>query len=148
MDDQKFAESSNGDRWFVRKDSFGGESMVLHVGNSPSGGHETRSTVEAFLAQKPFGPEHDALRAILAEEKQPNEIVVSDDGKTPSLEMAEEYMRLGGRRRVKVDDNIVSTRKWEDEPAEADAFWNANVASLDDKRRREIEIHLPSISDI
>ena len=39
--------------------------------------------------------------------------------KTHSLELAQEYRRLGGTRLAKMDDNFVSTRKWDDEPAEA-----------------------------
>jgi hypothetical protein len=67
--------------------------------------------------------------------------------KTPSLKLAEEYLRLGGRRRAKVDDNIVSTRQWDDEPAEAAEFWKKHVEPLHDKQRSDVEIHLPSISD-
>lgn len=66
---------------------------------------------------------------------------------TPSLKLAEEYIRLGGRRRAKVDDNIVSTRAWEPDTPEAAAFWKAQVETLDQKSRDEVELHLPSIVD-
>lgn len=65
---------------------------------------------------------------------------------TNSARIAEEYIRLGGKRRLKLDDNIVSTRQWEDEPQEAAAFWEENVASLPDDQRREIEGNLPNIN--
>ena len=68
--------------------------------------------------------------------------------KTPSLKLAEEYMRLGGRRRVKIDDNIVTTRQWDKDTPEAEAFWQENIEPLDDKRRHEVEVHLPSINDV
>ena len=68
--------------------------------------------------------------------------------KTPSLELAEEYIRLGGRRRSKIDDNIVSSRLWEKETPEAEAFWRQHIESLDDKHRQQVEVHLPSISDV
>ena len=67
---------------------------------------------------------------------------------TESKRLADEYLKLGGRCKAKVDDNIVSTRQWDDEPAEADAFWNENIAPLDDKRRREVELLLPTINDV
>ncbi len=147
---REFASSSNGDKWFVGRDEATDVLFVLHRGNAPSGGHETRSSVDAFLSQRPFGPEREALMAYLEKEKRDEtdeDIGLSDDGETPSLRLAEEYLRLGGRRRAKVDDNIVSTRKWEDEPATASAFWKENIEPLDEKQRREVELHLPSISD-
>ena len=103
-------------------------------------------SVDAFLAQQPSGPERDALLAVLdgTTEASPRPLT---DLKTPSLILAEKYLELGGRRRAKVDDNIVSTRRWEDEPREATAFWEEHVAPLDEKQRQGVEIHLPSISD-
>ncbi|TCL63608.1 hypothetical protein [Rhizobium sp. BK251] len=68
--------------------------------------------------------------------------------KTPSLKLAEEYMRLGGRRLAKIDDNIVTTRQWEKDTPEAAAFWRENIEPLDANRRREVEVHLASISDV
>src|SRR5262245_88133 len=48
----------------------------------------------------------------------PNAAAISkEDGmeelKTEAAKLAEEYMRLGGTRRAKIDDNIVGIRKWE-----------------------------------
>ncbi|TCL63275.1 hypothetical protein [Rhizobium sp. BK251] len=68
--------------------------------------------------------------------------------KTQSFKIAEEYMRLGGRKLVKIDDNIVSTRQWEKDTPEAEAFWRENIEPMDEKRRREVEVHLASISDV
>lgn len=61
----EFAASSNGDRWFLGRDNETHEAFVLHRGNEPSGGHETRTAARAFLNMKPFGPERDALIAVL-----------------------------------------------------------------------------------
>ncbi len=67
--------------------------------------------------------------------------------KTPSLERAEEYIRLGGRCRSKIDDNIISSRPWEKEAPESEAFRRPNIEALDEKHRQQAELHLPSISD-
>jgi hypothetical protein len=104
--------------------------------------------VEAFLAKTAASPEREALLAVLGENTSPGRPCVRDDDKTPSLKLAEEYLRLGGQRLAKVDDNIVSTRQWDDEPAEAAAFWNDKIEPMDEKQRREVEVHLPSISDV
>lgn len=61
----EFAASSNGDRWFLCGDGKRGGCFVLHRANPASGGHETRSSVEAFLDLKPTGPEHERLRSLL-----------------------------------------------------------------------------------
>ncbi|MBB3660181.1 hypothetical protein FHX15_005450 [Rhizobium sp. BK650] len=61
----EFAASSNGDRWFLCGDGKNGGRSVLHRANPASGGHETHRSVDAFLALKPNGPEHEALRVLL-----------------------------------------------------------------------------------
>jgi len=71
----------------------------------------------------------------------------SEEAETPSLRIATEYLRLGGAVDAKVDDNIVSSRSWENDPSEAEAFWREHVAPLPAKEQRDIIIHLPSISD-
>lgn len=65
---------------------------------------------------------------------------------TEVSELAKQYTDLGGKRRSMIDDNKVSTRQWEDEPAEAAAFWDQHIASLPPDRLRELETLLPSIN--
>ncbi|OCJ12856.1 hypothetical protein A6U87_05955 [Rhizobium sp. AC44/96] len=69
-----------------------------------------------------------------------------DELKTEAARMAEEYLRLGGTRRAKIDDNLVSVRKWDDEPAEAQAFWDEMVEPLSKERQDEIVTLLPTIN--
>jgi hypothetical protein len=66
--------------------------------------------------------------------------------KTNASELIAEYLRLGGRRNAIADDNLISTRLWENEPEEARHFWETNVAPLPEHRRKEVESLLPSIS--
>ncbi|MBW6426103.1 hypothetical protein KX729_32585 [Rhizobium sp. XQZ8] len=61
----EFAASSNGDRWFLCGQRKREDAFVLHRANPASGGHETRRSVDAFLALKPNGPEHEALHGLL-----------------------------------------------------------------------------------
>ena len=65
---------------------------------------------------------------------------------TKAAELAKEYQRLGGKRLAKMDDNIISNPKWEDEPAEASAFWKENVEVLSDKEQAEVVSHLETIN--
>jgi len=51
--------SSNGDTWFLERDSAGG-SFVVHEPNRPSGGHRSRVSTEEFL-KRSQGPERQAL---------------------------------------------------------------------------------------
>lgn len=74
--------------------------------------------------------------------EQPNR-----ENKTKSRELAEEYLRLGGRRKSKIDDNITDVREWKEDPPEAEAFWAAAIEPLDEERRKEVEFFLPSIND-
>ena len=60
-----------------------------------------------------------------------------------SQELAEEYVRLGGKRLAVLDDNLVSTRLWEAESAEATTFWNDRIAGLPDADRKDVEKFLP-----
>ena len=62
-----------------------------------------------------------------------------------AVELAEEYRRLGGTRKVVTDDNKISTRIWKEEPAEAARFWEEKVASRGRKGREEVETLLPSV---
>ncbi len=67
---------------------------------------------------------------------------------TPTAKLAADYLRLGGGRLAKIDDNKVGTRQWKHETREAEAFWNENIASLDDARRDEVITHLPTINRV
>jgi hypothetical protein len=64
----EFATSSNGDKWLLSPADGGGRAFVEHRANEPSGGAVTRIPVADFLAGKPAGPQHDALRQLLAAE--------------------------------------------------------------------------------
>ncbi len=70
----------------------------------------------------------------------------SKDTETKSLRLAEEYLRLGGKRRSANDDNIVSTREWEADSAEAKSFWEKRVETLPKEKRAEVISHLPTVS--
>lgn len=67
---------------------------------------------------------------------------------TAAAKLAGEYVRLGGRRLSKIDDNQVSTRKWEHETPEAEAFWKNNIEPLDERHRQEVVTLLPSINTV
>nr|CAD6437864.1 precorrin-6A synthase (deacetylating) [Rhizobium sp. Q54] len=69
------------------------------------------------------------------------------ENKTEARKLAEEYVRLGGRRKSEIDDNITDMREWEEDPSEAEAFWMAKIERLDDERRKEVEFFLPSINN-
>lgn len=60
-------------------------------------------------------------------------------------ELAEEYLRLGGKRLLVMDDNILSTNSWEADPLEAEAFWKRK-SSLAPRQRNEVMSFLPSIN--
>ncbi|UVC10472.1 hypothetical protein IHQ71_07690 [Rhizobium sp. TH2] len=63
-------------------------------------------------------------------------------------DLAKEYLRLRGKRKVVTDDNKISTRLWDVEPEKAEKFWATNVAPLARRKREEIETLLPSINDL
>lgn len=41
---------------------------------------------------------------------------------TDAARLSADYLKLGGKRRGKLDDNIIDTRKWDDEPEEGRRF--------------------------
>ncbi|OHV81486.1 hypothetical protein [Rhizobium sp. LCM 4573] len=65
---------------------------------------------------------------------------------TETRKLAEEYLRLGGRRKLKADDNIITIRKWEEDPPEAERFWVEHIEPLDQRTREQVELYLPSIN--
>ncbi len=71
-----------------------------------------------------------------------------DEGvETRSHELAMAYLRLGGRRRAILDDNIADTRKWEPDEPEAEKYWQDHIAPLSDTQRKQVEEHLPSVNE-
>lgn len=66
---------------------------------------------------------------------------------TEATRLAHEYLRLGGLRKSVVDDNLVNSRLWQDEPADARQYWDRAIAPLPAERRRQVELQLPSIND-
>lgn len=67
---------------------------------------------------------------------------------TSNAKLAAEYRRLGGGRLAKIDDNHMTTRKWEHDSPAAEAFWNAHIAPLDERSRDEVISHLPTINQV
>jgi hypothetical protein len=65
-----------------------------------------------------------------------------------SEELAKEYVRLGGKRRAVLDDNLVSTREWEDDSPEAATFWRTNIENLPANQKEDVEKFLPGINAI
>lgn len=65
---------------------------------------------------------------------------------THARRLADEYLRLGGHRRVVIDDNQTSIRNWEPEPVEAEAFWKLHVETLSPEMQREVQLFLPTIN--
>lgn len=70
------------------------------------------------------------------------------DRSNRSKELATEYVRLGGKRRAVLDDNLVSTRLWDDDNAGAAEFWRDNIESLPVKDRKDVEKFLPDINAV
>jgi hypothetical protein len=82
-----------------------------------------------------------ALRIFLLNKQQERKMTHS----TAASGLVHEYLRLGGTRKVVMDDNRISIRIWEDEPAAAAEFWTWRVDSLTRKEREEVETLLPPI---
>lgn len=110
-DKRDFSVSSNGDRWSLEKHQVSGETVVVHEANAPSGGQVTRIPVAVFLNRNVGKPEYEALLQMLGQSHPRQESQLSEDeGETSSYATAMRYLNLGGTRRAKVDDNIVTTR--------------------------------------
>lgn len=65
---------------------------------------------------------------------------------TRSSKLASEYVRLGGKRKAKLDDNMTSLRHWEGDSQEAEAFWQNSIASLDADEQEQVIKLLPSMN--
>ena len=66
--------------------------------------------------------------------------------KTDTRKLAEEDLRLAGTRHVMIDDNKTFVRQWENEPAEAETFWQTHIENLEAERRKDVEFFLPSVN--
>jgi len=64
-----------------------------------------------------------------------------------SKKLAEEYLRLGGRRVAVIDDNLGSARNWEGDPPEAEKFWRDRIGPLSERERRDVLTFLPSLNN-
>lgn len=65
---------------------------------------------------------------------------------TESHKLARDYVKLGGQRKAKIDDNITDVRQWENDPPEAERFWQDRIETLPEKTRKEVETFLPTIN--
>jgi hypothetical protein len=65
---------------------------------------------------------------------------------TNAAERAKNYVKLGGTRLGKLDDNIIETRKWDDKPPQASAFWKGQIETLPADKRREVDPNLPTMN--
>ena len=61
-----FYQSSNGDSWRLTVDPRSGAKAVLHRPNTSSGGRVSYIDVDSFLREHPEGPQHQALRQLIA----------------------------------------------------------------------------------
>lgn len=143
-----FSLSTNGDTWSLEIDPSTGEAIVLHKANSSSGGHETRRRIDDFLAVSAGKPEHDSLLQMLGSSKEDGQAGADEVGiPGPRYTKAVGHVDLGVERMVSADDNVVSTRSWDIDPMDAEAFWQANTEALAEKEKHEEVLHLPSVSD-
>lgn len=63
--------SENGDRWMLIQEFGSSHAIVRHAANPASGGQITDTPTDKFLSRGHSGPEHAALRRILAEMEEP-----------------------------------------------------------------------------
>ncbi len=63
--------------------------------------------------------------------------------KTNTAELAANDITPGGTGLGKLDDNVIETRQWDDEPPQASAFWTDHIEPLPTEKRREVETNLP-----
>jgi hypothetical protein len=53
--------SSNGDRWLTAREAGSADVFIRHEPNPASGGRISHVSVAEFLAERPTGPQHEAL---------------------------------------------------------------------------------------
>jgi hypothetical protein len=70
--------SSTGDTWALYRNR-NGDVVVLHEPNHASGGKSSEIDLSTFLAQRNTGPEHDALRQLIGELIESNNVEAEYD---------------------------------------------------------------------
>ena len=65
-----------------------------------------------------------------------------------SKDLAAKYIRLGGKRRSVLDDNLVSIREWAEDTAEAKVSRRDKIECLPDHERKDVEKFLPGINTV
>jgi hypothetical protein len=65
VEKRELYSSSNGDRWFLARDSAAGEAFVRHEPNAASGGRPSDIEIGTFLMQRQRNPEHQALLRLI-----------------------------------------------------------------------------------
>jgi hypothetical protein len=78
MDTRELHVSSNGDKWYLCRDSRG-KVLVAHEPNNASGGKSSLIELSAFLQPKNQGPEHQALRSLISDLVEKNAGTASSD---------------------------------------------------------------------
>lgn len=65
-----------------------------------------------------------------------------------SKDLATKYIRIGGKRRSVLDDNLVSIREWAEDTAEAKVSQRDKIECLPDLERKDVEKFLPGINTV
>lgn len=65
LETRELYSSSNGDQWYLARDTASGEVFIHHKANAASGGHESRIEIRTFLSQGPQGAEHHELMRLI-----------------------------------------------------------------------------------
>jgi hypothetical protein len=69
--------SSNGDHWFLGRDSSTGDVFIRQEPNRPSGSQPSHIDIGAFLSRGPRNPEHRALLQLIG-------TLIEGNSETPS----------------------------------------------------------------
>jgi hypothetical protein len=125
--------SPNGDRWVLSRDR-AGRLFVTHFPNRASGGRPSDVGVQAFLAQTPQGPEHQALAEALANLWTPPGV---EDGRGDHHLSPEDREQLCGALGKAV------MRLWSDLPQEIQhTLFEAAVSAEGERIRQQLAVFL------
>lgn len=83
-------KSSNGDSWFLTRDTISGAPAVMHRPNRQSGGQLSYIEIGKFLREDAGGPEHQALRYLLEKRARTAIILIAYDIHLPDGEAYDE----------------------------------------------------------